>query len=846
MLRTTLHNIAARKLRLLSTGIAVVLGVAFMAGTLVLTDTIGRTFDALFADANAGVDAYVRSADVTGDGMMRQRGRVDDDLVTTVAAVDGVVAAEGTVQGYAELLDRDGSAMGTSGTGVQTHGASWIDAGGLNPFTLESGRAPVGTGEVVIDRGSAKRAGFVVGDRTAVLTQRGRAEVEIVGIARFGDADSPAGASFTFFDLATAQQLLSSPGRLDAIRIAGDPAVSDAELASRIEDSVPPHVEVLTGAEITAENQSDSKDSLSFFNTFLLTFALIALFVGSFIIHNTFSILVAQRSQETALLRAIGASRRQVFASVLAEASAVGLIASFTGVGAGIGVAAGLKALFGAMGIDIPADGLVIAPSTVVISVITGLAVSVAAALAPARRAGRVAPVAAMREAAGGDEVVTRKRMLAGALVVVFGAVAMISGLFAGTGVATVGLGTALVFLGVALLGPLMVGPVIRVIGAPLARAFESTGVIARQNALRNPRRTSATAAALVVGVALVGTMTVLAESAKASVDETIESSFRGDLVIDSGSMGGAGLSPELAGAVAELPQIDAVTGVRMAPADVDGEAADVVAIDPRTVDRLFDLGRLEGAVDELDDGNRVAVSADVAAERGLAIGDSLPVRFAETGVQQMTVSAVYTKADIVGDFVVGLRTFDANVATRLDLKIFASVADGSSADQAKAAVQHVTEAFPQAEVQDRAEFADATGAQIDAMLNLVYALLLLAILIALIGIANTLALSMIERTRELGLLRAVGMTRRQLRATIRWESILVAMLGTVVGLVVGGVFGWALVEALEEQGITTFVLPGGRLATIAVLAALAGLGAAVVPARRAARLDVLDAIASV
>jgi putative ABC transport system permease protein len=383
------------------------------------------------------------------------------------------------------------------------------------------------------------------------------------------------------------------------------------------------------------------------------------------------------------------------------------------------------------------------------------------------------------------------------------------------------------------------------VLGAPVAHAFDAPGVLARENALRNPRRTSATASALMIGVALVGTMTVLAESAKASVDETIESSFRGDLVIDSGSMGGAGLSPELATAVAALPQIEAVTGVRMAPAVVDGEAADVVAIDPYAVDRLFDLGDIEGAVDDLD-GNRIAVSVDIARDRGVAVGDTVPVRFAETGVQQMTVSAIYTKADIVGDFVVGLRTFDANVVTRLDLKVFASVADGSGIAQAKAAVRDVTAGFPRAEVQDREEFADATGAQIDAMLNLVYVLLLLAILIALIGIANALALSMIERTRELGLLRAVGMTRRQLRSTVRLESILVALLGTVVGLVVGAVFGWALVEALEEQGITTFVVPGGRLASIAVLAALAGVGAAIVPARRASKLDVLEAIGSV
>jgi putative ABC transport system permease protein len=843
MLRTTIKHIAARKLRLASSGIAILLGVAFMTGTLVLTDTIGRTFDALFADVNAGIDAYVRSDQVTGDGTMAaHRGRIHADTVDVVAGVEGVAAAGPSVQGYAQLLGTDGQPIGGRGTGAPTLGGNWIGGDGLNPFRLTEGQAPHGPSEVVIDKGTARQGDLRIGDRIGVVTKAGRTDMDVVGIAKFGDADSPGGASYAMFDLPTAQLLMAAPGEIDAVRVAATPDTQPAELVQRIAAATPDGIEVLTGGEITAEDQDSVEEGLSFFNTFLLSFALISLFVGSFIIYNTFSILVAQRSRETALLRAVGASRRQILGSVIGEAVAVGLFASALGVVGGIGVARLLKALLDGMGIDIPAGGLVVTTDSLVISVAVGLVVSVASAVLPARHASRIAPVAAMRDSSDEAGQTARRRLAIGAALGSIGTAAMAAGLFSGAGIATVGTGAALTFVAVAVLGPVLARPVAGTLGAPLPRFAGLPGGLARQNAVRNPRRTSSSAAALMVGVALVGAITVLAASAKASVERTITRSFTGDVVVDSGVAHGGGLSPALAEDIARRPEAGTVAGVRFTTVDIDGAGRQVMGADPAALVDVVDMGDVSGSLSELGRAE-IAVSAAAAEANGLAIGDTLTVRFAHTGAQQLRIVATYTNDDFAGDHVLGLAAYEANVADQLDTKVFVSAADGASVANLKAAVANAARAFPQATVQDKAEFAAATGKHIDQMLNLMYALLFLAILIALIGIANTLALSVIERTRELGLLRAVGMSRRQLRTTVRWESVLVALYGTVLGLAVGTGFGWALVRALQDQGVNVLRVPGAQLLAIAALAALAAVAAAIIPARRAAKLDVLRAI---
>jgi putative ABC transport system permease protein len=842
MLRTTLRNLRARKLRLVTTSVAVMLGVAFMAGTLVLTDTIGRTFDSLFAEVNAGTDAYVRGETAFDSDVGAQRARLDTSLVATIGAVDGVAVAEPDIEGYAQLVDEDGEPMGNPAMGAPTLGGSWHADDDLNPFDLVDGHAPTADDQVVIDKRSATLGHFAVGDPATVLTPTGTQAVEIGGIATFGGADSPGGASYTAFTPSAAQTYLTEPGKVDAIKVVAADGVSDEQLVDRIAQVVPDGTEVLTGAQITAEDQQSLRDDMGFVNVFLLTFAVVALLVGSFIIYNSFSILVAQRTREMALLRAIGARRRQVLGSVLVEAAAVGAIASAAGLVAGIGVAIALKGLLDAMGIDLPAASIVVTSRTVIVATVAGLGVSVASAYFPARKAAKVPPVAALRDVAVDRSGSSRRRVVAGTAVTAVGAAAMAAGLFGGAGVGPVALGALAVFVGVAVLGPVLARPLSRVLGAPLPRLKGVAGNLARENAMRNPKRTSATASALMIGVALVGFITIMASSAKASVEAGIDDSFHGDLVVESGAFDAGGFSPDLAAELDALPETGAVSGLRMTSAEIDGAGGFVYGAEPAALGQIADLDVDQGSLDDLG-ATEIAVSSDVAERKGWTVGQDVPVRFAETGLQQLRIAALYDETGLVGEYLVGMAAYEANVADQLDQKVLVTFADGIDGADARSAVTTVADAYPQAEVQDRAEYKAAKGSKIDSIVNLMYALLALAVVIALLGIANTLALSIFERSRELGLLRAVGMTRRQLRAAVRYEAVVIALLGTTLGLVIGVGFGWAVVRALDEQGLGTFTLPVPQLAAMVVVAALAGVAAAILPARRAARLDVLEAI---
>jgi putative ABC transport system permease protein len=846
----TLSNLWARKFRLLATSVAVLVGVAFMSGTLVLSDTMGRTFDGLFTDAYAGTDVVVRGESAFADGDQFQFGatsrpRLDAELVERAEAVDGVAAAGAEVEGYAQLIGSDGDPIGDP-MGAPTLGVVWPEHDQLNPMNLVEGRAPSGVDEVVIDRGSATTGDLSVGDVTSVLTAAGPVEVTVVGVATWGEVDSPLGASISAFDLASAQELIGEPGKVDAISIVAEDGISQDQLRDRVAGVVPEGVEVATGADVTAEGQAEVRDALGFFNTFLLVFALIALFVGSFIIYNTFSILVAQRSREMALMRAVGASRAQVLGATLIEAAVIGLIASVLGMVAGIGVAGLLKGLLAAVGLEIPAGGTVVTANTVVAALAAGLLVSLAAAIVPARRASLVAPMEALSAAEVEQPTRSGARTLAGITCTAVGAGLIVVGLFAevDNAVAVVGLGAALTFLGVAVLGPLLARPAARFLGAPLPKLRGVAGTIARQNAIRNPRRTASTAAALMIGVALVGFITIFAESARASIRATIGESFRGDFVVDSGSFGVGGFNPDLSDDLAALAEVEAASPIRLAPAEVGGELTFLVGVDPVAVDRIFDVGIRSGSLDALDAGS-IAVHDDLADAEGIELGDTMDVRFVETGDQQLTVAGTFANRDLVGgDYALSIEAFDEFVPGQLDMSIFVAAAEGVAPAAARAAIEEATAAYPTATVLDLTEFQDDQVASFDPILGLVYVLLTLAVLVALLGIANTLALSIHERTRELGLLRAVGMSRRQVRSSVRWEAVIIAVFGSLLGLVIGLFFGWVMVEAARDTGFSQFRVPVAQLAVITVLAALAGVVAAVVPARRAARLDVLDALA--
>ena len=844
MWRLALKSTLARKWRLVSTGMAVMLGIAFLAGTLVFTDTIRRTFDDLFADIYAETDTYVRSStSISMEFGPDVRGRIPESVVATVAEIEGVADAQGLVQGFAQVVAADGDAIGNPGQGAPTFAMSYV-GGALSPWQLTAGSHEPGPGQLVVDKGTADRGDLAIGDTVTVLTQTGPHRFPLVGIARFGSADSPGGASVSILDLATAQQvLLGDTGELDAVMIDADNGVGETDLAARVAQVLPDGVEALTGTQITEETQDTMQKGLGFFNTFLLVFAGIGLVVACFTIYNTFQIVVTQRRKEMAMLRAVGASRRQVLFSQLVEASVVGVVASSIGVAAGVLVAGLLKAMMEQFGIDIPAGGTVLQFRTVVIAISVGTLVTVVSAVLPAVRASRIPPLAALRDVSIGRVESPRRRLLAGATLVVGGAGAMVAGL-AGSGIAWVGLGALGVFIGVFVLGPVIARPVVRATGAPLPGI---TGSLARENALRNPKRTARTGGALMVGVALVAAITVMSASMKDWIRDTFEEQFTGDFVVATNTFGFGGISPQLAGALNELPEVATATGIRVGVARVGGpdpSDSEYVSIDPTTAGPLFDIGMLEGSISGLTvDG--VLVDDDEAARRGLMEGDTLDFQFLNGTRRTLTVQGIYTEQDMAGPLVVSHALHEQSGTDQFDFSVYIDKASGVSDDAARAAIADVSNAYPNASLESRAEYIDDQAAQLDQIVNLMYGLLGLAVVIALFSIANSISLSIYERTRELGLLRAVGMTRRQTRAAVRWESVLIALLGTGLGVLVGMFFGWSISVTIRDDGLGSFTVPWTSLLVVVLMAVLGGVIAAIRPARRAARLDILHAIAT-
>jgi putative ABC transport system permease protein len=847
---TTIRGLVAHKLRLVATALAVTLGVAFMAGTLVLTDTVTKTFDDLFADIYTTTDVVVRGEgvfDAGPEGFGVQRVRVDESVLADVRGVPEVAEAQGGVFGYARLVGSDGEALGNPETGAPTFGGDWTESERLNPFRIVEGRPPAADDEVVIDAKSARDGKLAVGDTTTVLVQGPPLTVRISGICKFGSVDSPAGSTVTLFRLPVAQQLVAEPGKFDSISVAARPGVTQQELKAAVAEVLPEDAEAATGQAMTEESQSEVRRSLAFFRTFMLVFAVVALLVGAFMIFNTFSITVAQRTRENGLLRALGASRRQILSSVLVEALAVGLIASLLGIAGGVAVAVGLKALLTAVGLEVPGSGVVFRPSTVVVSLVVGIGVTLLAALSPARKAAKVAPVAAMQQGlVGSTGYGSRQRIYVGSGLLLLGLAALFAGLFGSvdSAVAVVGIGVVLVFFGVSVLGRTVSLPLSRFIGSPLPRLRGVTGEIARENAMRNPKRTAASASALMIGVGLVGFITIFVASAKASQDQAIDESFTGDIVVTSGGGLMGGVDPSLAQRLNALPEVAYATGMRQGFASVDGDVTFVTGVNTATAFDVIDIEPIEGRQADLST-YAIGVSEEVAKDKGLAVGDTLPVAFKDTGQQQLRVAMIYGEDQVVGSYLLGMPAYDANYLTHYDNQVVVKQSSDVSQEAALAAVEDTSAAYPGVTVLDRDGYKAEQSEFLNQMLGLVYALLGLAILIALLGIANTLALSILERTREIGLLRAVGMTRPQLRSAIRWESVIIALQGTALGLVIGLFFGWALVRALEDEGLTVFRVPFVSLLVIVVLAALAGMVAAIGPSRRAARLDVLRAVVS-
>ncbi|MFE5963956.1 ABC transporter permease [Streptomyces sp. NPDC056463] len=845
-LRLSLSGLHAHKRRFVGTFTAILLGVAFLTGTLVMGDTLRSSFDSLFGNATSGTDAVVRSTSVvTVEGESQgTRRSVEATLADRITQVPGVAAAVPRIEGAGQLVGADGEPVG--GQGPPTLAGYWIQDPELNPYTLAEGRAPERSGEVVVNRGAARTGDLAVGDST-VLRTPDPVKVTVVGLATFGGEDGMGQVTYTGMTRADAEKYLTpKPGDASAVLVRAAPGTSQQELVDALAPVLPDGTEAITGERSAQENTDMiSGRFLTLFTTFLLVFSGVALLVSVFSIHNTFAIVVAQRTRENALLRALGASRRQVVGSTLVEAVAVGIVASAAGLLGGIGVAAGLQGLFPAIGFPFPEGALVVSGLSLVLPFVVGLVVCVGSALLPAVKAGRTAPLAALRETAVDESGASRARALSGVGLLLAAVAVVLTGVLAAPSLWLASAGAVLALAAFVVLGPVAASYAVRILGGPLRGVNRA---LARRNALRSPRRTAATATALMIGVAVVSLFTVFGASLKATMDQTVSRSFAGDVAVSTPAFGagGSGLSPRLAPALAELPQVETAVGLGQGVAEVDGEGRALTVTDPTALARSLDLGDVQGSLDGL--GTDGIALADAEADKsGLTPGSTTELAFTDGSRHTFTVKAVYGQSELAGDYIVTREAWAPHRTQDSDTLVAVTFADGVSAEDGRAAVEDVTAAYGNPEVQTRDEYAESSAGGIDMMLTLVYALLALAVLIALLGIANTLTLAVHERTRELGLLRAVGQTRAQLKAMVRWESVLVAAFGTVGGLALGGFLGWVLVKASDgaSDSAFAFAVPPAQLVIVALVGLAAGVVAAWRPARRAARLDVLRAIAT-
>lgn len=840
MLTVTLKGLLAHKLRLGMSVFAIVLGVAFVAGTFVFTDTLNRSFTELFRQTAPDVTVRPAGAQDTGGFTGADARTVPAELTAAIAAVPGVARVDGTVLDQSTyLVGRDGKIVGSGGgaPGIGTTFTGGPAADGSPIVTLTSGAPPAAPDQFVVDDKSAAAAGFGLGDEITLVTTGREPTVRgtLVGTARFGATGNTIGATLVLMDTATAQRLyLGGADAYTDIAVTGDGSADNAALAAAVGAALPAGYEALDDARIAAENQSDLAEGLSFITTFLLVFAAVALVVGTFLILNTFSIVVAQRTRELALLRALGASRRQITRSVLTEALIVGVLGSTVGLGLGFALAVGLKALFGAIGLDLSSAGLVFQWRTVVLAYAVGVAITLLAAYLPARRAAQVPPVAALRDDVALPESSMRRRLVAGVAVGVVGAASMVWSLAFDGGLSLLGAGVLGVFVAVALVSPVVGRPLVALIAWPFPRLFGPVGRLARENARRNPRRTSATASALMIGLALVSAMAVIGQSAKASVDALVASDLRADYVVSNAI--GAPFSAEIGEKIADLPGVAEVVPVRYGTAEIDGADAFLVAADPPGLARMTSLVVTDGRLD----GGGLVAARDRADASGWHVGDPVAVTL-PSGVVDLPVTGIVEPSQLAGGLIVPPAVLDQ--LAPVDSTVYVTVAPGADPAAVEAGIDAVIADLPTVTAKDQAQFAAEQRAPVDQLLMVIYALLGLAVIIAVLGIVNTLALSVIERTREVGLLRAIGLDRRQLRTMVRLESVAIAVLGAVLGVGLGLIFGVSIQRATADDGIRVLSVPVGQLAVFVLLSALIGVLAAVWPARRAARMDVLRAI---
>ncbi|GGK78114.1 ABC transporter permease [Ornithinimicrobium pekingense] len=850
MLTVTLKGMLARKLRLLLSAVSVVLGVAFVTASFSLGDSISGAFDDHIANANAGVDAVVMAGAADGSSP----GALTPSLVGALAEVDGVTAVAGTTTGFAQLRD-----PGTGASPADASGAAigWIEDDVLNPLTLVEGSAPLHRDEVVIDRASAESLGLQIGDSTRLITHAPARDVTVVGLAELGDG----GISVLGIEAATAGEVWGYGDGFSEIRVRGEEGLTEAQVADAVEAAlaaapgttgagdgatdaaaaaaVTPSV--YTGTEVTEANVAALEEQTGVITTFLLVFAGITLFVAGFLILNTISMLTAQRSRELAVLRALGASRGQLVRGVVAEAATIGVVGSLVGLAAGTGVATGLVALLSRLGLGLPETTVSLELRTVLVALVLGPVVTVIASLLPARRASAVQPVQAMREAA----VPRTRRRVRATVATVLTLLAVTASVLGVREVSTplVGAGAVSMVLAAVVWGPLLVGPATRVLARPFVRLAGRPTRLAEGNVIRTPHRSAATSAALVVGVALVSATAVIGSSMSGMAESEIKGSLDADVVV--WSMGGMPFGGEAAGAVAGQDGVEEVGAVKIAEADVavgaSAPATEMVsAMDPALAHDMLHLRMVEGSTADLADGRVLAVEGEAG------LGDSVSVTVPGAAPLELTVSGLYEGTPALGTYLVTAADLAGIAPQAADVYLLATAEEGTTGEELQATLDaYLVDAFPLLQAMTMDGFVEANRSVVDQAVTMISALLGLSLLVALLGVANTLGLSVIERTREIGMLRSIGMSRRQVRSMVRVEAVLMATYGALLGGALGLVLG-RTVSAVLMDGIDLPVsVPAGRLALYVGVAVVAAVVAATLPARRAARLDVLDAVSA-
>jgi putative ABC transport system permease protein len=896
MIALTLRNTWAHKGRLGATVLAILLGVAFFSGTLILTATLRATFDDLFSNVYRNTDVSIRGGSAFNDQSDINDGRalIDQDLLQEVVAVEGVKAAAPGVQGIAQPLSKTGKLLNTGG--APPFGYAWLDVTELNPYQLIRGTKPINEDDVVIDAGLAKKGKFAVGESIDVLISTGTLKFNISGIATFGSSDSAAGASAVLFRLDSAQKYLSEPGTFTDITILAEPGVTQEALRDRIDSALNrgSALDIQTGAESLKETQKIFRTFIDGFGNFLTAFALVAVLVGSFVIYNSFAILVAQRSREMALMRAIGAGRAQVTVAQLVEALIIGVVSAVLGLIAGVGVAAGLRSVFNAIGLTLPDRGLVVKPSTLISGMILGVTVTVLSAIVPSLRAGKIKPMAALREQAVDRSATSRVRKIVGVVLIVATAGVFALGQTGKGNGALIALGFSflLAIITAIVIGPVVARPLAGVLGGRVSGAFiivlgglvglmafgalvraakapgaivaapllglfafglvqaglaaqKTQGALARENARRNPARTSTTALALTIGVAIVAGIGTMLWSLIGTFTSAVEDGTKAPYLV--ASNGFLGFPNSVQRDIAAIPGVTKTSQLKQTSFQIDGDTKSVAVVNGDALSDLVDVGRVTGDFAKLTDGKHIAVAEESMKINGWKLNDSVKVGFSNGTESTVAIAATYEKPGPLNNtyYLAGPAAFKGFVTNPFINLIWVQTDGKTSAKAIEAAADKALEQYPSAEFVTKDQFVNRQLSQVGPIFGVIGLLLAMSFLIAMLGIANTIKLSTLERTRELGLLRAVGMQKGQVRTMIRWEAVVVSLIGTAIGLLIGIGYGAALVSKASADGAIKLRVPFFAIPVLALFATAVGLAAAARTGRRAAKINVLQAIAT-